>query len=27
MRTGVGLRAGANVGYLSYTEKKTWIPF
>ncbi|WP_051748872.1 DUF1134 domain-containing protein [Nevskia soli] len=27
IRTGVGLRAGANVGYLSYTEKKTWIPF
>src|SRR5882757_3789525 len=27
IRTGVGLRAGANVGYLSYSEKKTWIPF
>jgi hypothetical protein len=27
IRTGVGLRAGANVGYLSYTEKKTWVPF
>ncbi len=27
IRTGVGLRAGASVGYLSYTEKKTWIPF
>jgi hypothetical protein len=27
IRTGVGLRAGANVGYLSYTRKKTWVPF
>jgi hypothetical protein len=27
IRTGVGLRAGANVGYLSYSERKTWIPF
>jgi hypothetical protein len=27
IRTGVGLRAGANVGYLSYTQKSTWIPF
>ena len=27
IRTGVGLRAGANVGYLSYSEKKTWVPF
>ena len=27
IRTGVGLRAGANVGYLSYSEKSTWIPF
>lgn len=27
IRTGVGLRAGANVGYLSYTEKPTWVPF
>jgi hypothetical protein len=27
IRTGVGLRAGANVGYLAYTQKKTWNPF
>ncbi|MDR3414555.1 MAG: DUF1134 domain-containing protein [Nevskia sp.] len=27
IRTGVGLRAGANVGYLSYTQKQSWIPF
>ena len=27
IRTGVGLRAGANVGYLSYSEKSTWLPF
>ncbi|MBL6749733.1 MAG: DUF1134 domain-containing protein [Nevskia sp.] len=27
IRTGVGLRAGANVGYLSYTRRKTWNPF
>jgi hypothetical protein len=27
IRTGVGLRAGANVGYLSYTEKSHWFPF
>ena len=27
IRTGVGLRAGANVGYLHYTRKKSWIPF
>jgi hypothetical protein len=27
IRTGVGLRAGANVGYLSYTRKSTWVPF
>ena len=26
MRTGVGLRAGANFGYLHYTEKKSWLP-
>ncbi len=26
MRTGVGLRAGANVGYLHYTRKHSWIP-
>ena len=27
IRTGVGLRMGANVGYLHYTKKKSWIPF
>lgn len=27
IRTGVGLRAGASVGYLHYTVKKSWIPF
>jgi hypothetical protein len=27
IRTGVGLRAGADVGYLSYTRSKTWFPF
>jgi len=27
IRTGVGLRLGANVGYLKYTRLPTWIPF
>lgn len=27
IRTGVGLRAGANVGYLHYTEEQSWVPF
>jgi len=27
IRTGVGLRAGASVGYLAYTRNKSWIPF
>lgn len=27
IRTGVGLRAGANVGYLHYTKKQSWVPF
>lgn len=27
MRTGVGLRLGANVGYLSYSRERNWIPF
>jgi hypothetical protein len=27
IRTGVGLRAGANVGYLAYTQKQSWFPF
>lgn len=26
IRTGVGLRAGASIGYLHYTLKKSWIP-
>jgi len=27
IRSGVGLRLGANVGYLKYTHKPTWNPF
>jgi len=27
MRTGVGLRAAANVGYLSYSKERNWVPF
>lgn len=27
MRAGVGLRAGANIGYLAYTKKKRLLPF
>ena len=27
IRTGVGLRAGANVGYLHYRRDKGWLPF
>ena len=27
IRTGVGLRAGANVGYLRYSKKRSWNPF
>lgn len=27
IRTGVGLRAGANVGYLDFTRERSWIPF
>lgn len=27
MRTGVGLRAGANVGYLSYSKERNYLPF
>lgn len=27
IRTGVGLRLGANVGYLKYTRRPTWNPF
>lgn len=26
IRTGVGLRAGANIGYLHYTRKHSWLP-
>ena len=27
MRTGVGLRTGANVGYLAYSRRRSWVPF
>jgi len=27
IRSGVGLRAGANVGYLAYTRERAWMPF
>ena len=27
IRTGVGLRAGANLGYLHYRRDKGWLPF
>lgn len=27
MRTGVGLRGAANIGYLSYSRERNWIPF
>ena len=27
MRTGIGLRAGVNAGYLSYSRERNWIPF
>ena len=27
IRTGVGLRAGVNIGYLHYSRKRRWIPF
>lgn len=27
IRAGVGLRLGANIGYLSYSRKRHWIPF
>jgi hypothetical protein len=27
IRSGVGMRLGANVGYLRFTEKPTWNPF
>ena len=27
IRAGIGLRLGANVGYLKYTRRPTWNPF
>jgi hypothetical protein len=27
IRSGIGLRLGANVGYLKYTRQPTWNPF
>ena len=27
IRTGIGLRMGANIGYLKYTRRPTWNPF
>lgn len=27
IRTGVGLRAGANIGYLHYNDEHSWLPF
>ncbi len=27
MRTGVGLRYAANIGYLAYTKERSWLPF
>ena len=27
IRSGVGLRLGANVGYLKFTNQPTWNPF
>lgn len=27
IRTGVGLRAGANVGYISFNRQRDWNPF
>jgi hypothetical protein len=27
IRAGVGLRLGANVGYLAYTRRRNWLPF
>ena len=26
MRTGVGVRAGVNAGYLSYSRERDWVP-
>ena len=27
IRSGVGIRAGANVGYLAYSRRRAWLPF
>ena len=27
IRSGVGLRLGANIGYLKFTQRSTWNPF
>ncbi len=27
IRSGVGMRLGANVGYLRFTDRPTWNPF
>jgi len=27
IRSGVGLRLGANLGYLKFTQRPTWNPF
>jgi hypothetical protein len=27
IRSGVGLRAGANVGYVAYSRRRNWVPF
>ena len=27
IRSGVGLRVGANIGYLAYTRRRAWLPF
>jgi hypothetical protein len=27
IRSGLGLRLGANIGYLKYTPRATWNPF
>ena len=27
IRSGVGLRLGANIGYLKFTDRPTWNPF
>jgi len=27
IRSGVGFRLGANVGYLAYSRERNWVPF